>query len=42
VNQTNELTELHMSLALLSSKFPEENNKLMKSALRRLTGEGTG
>jgi hypothetical protein len=42
VNQTKELTELHMSLALLSSKFHEANNKFMKSALRRLIGEGTG
>jgi hypothetical protein len=41
VNQTKELTELHMSLDLLSSKFLETNNKLVKAVLRRLPGGGT-
>jgi hypothetical protein len=41
VNQTKELTELHMSLALLSSKFLEANNTFVKAVLRRLTGGGT-
>jgi hypothetical protein len=40
VNQTKELTELHMSLALLSSKFLEANNKFVKAVLRRLPGRG--
>jgi hypothetical protein len=41
VNQTKELRELHMSLALLSSKFLEANNKCVKAVLRRLPGGGT-
>jgi hypothetical protein len=41
VNQTKELTELHMSLALLSSKFLEAHNKFAKAVLRRLPGWGT-
>jgi hypothetical protein len=41
VNQTKELTELHMSLALLYSKFLEANNKFVKAVLRRLPGGGT-
>jgi hypothetical protein len=41
VSQTKELRELHMSLALLSSKFLEANNKCVKAVLRRLSGGGT-
>jgi hypothetical protein len=42
VNQTKELTELHMSLALLYSRLLEANNKFAKAVLRRLPGGGTG
>jgi hypothetical protein len=41
VNHTKGLTELHMSLALLSSKLLEANNKFVKAVLRRLPGGGT-
>jgi hypothetical protein len=41
VNQTKELTELHMSLALLSTKLLEAKNKFVKAVLRWLPGRGT-
>jgi hypothetical protein len=40
VNQSKALTELHMSLDLLSSKFLEANYKFVKAVLRRLPDGG--
>jgi hypothetical protein len=40
VNQTKELTELHMSLGMLSSELLEANNEFAKAVLRRLPGGG--
>jgi hypothetical protein len=40
VNQTKELTELHMSLGMLFSELLEANNKFAKAVLRRLPGGG--
>jgi hypothetical protein len=41
VNQTEALQKHQMSLALLSSKFLEANNKCVKAVLRQLPGGGT-
>jgi hypothetical protein len=40
-NQTKELTKLHVSLDLLSSKLLEVIHKFVKAVLRRLPGRGT-
>jgi hypothetical protein len=41
MNKTKELTELHVSLALLCSKFLEANSKFVEAVLRRLPSGGT-